>query len=117
MRRVSRHGGIGSFGIVRTMKDSTQICVWLGVIAIFTVLGYIWLWFILKRPEKWAVWVDRENDFWVRKGIVSAAFAERQKRRETGWPQKILVGIMAFGGTAALIFFGCLILKHGLPMR
>jgi hypothetical protein len=99
------------------MKDSTQFYICIGVLVLLTVFGYVWLWFIVKRPEKWALLVEKENDFWVRKGIVSASFAERQKRRETGWPQKMLVGIIAFGGTAALIFFGYLILKHGLPTR
>jgi hypothetical protein len=102
------------FGIVRAMKGSTQFYIWLGVLVLITAFEYIWLWFIITRPEKWAVWVDRENDFWVRKGIISAPFAERMKRREKGLPQKLLVGTGAFLGTGCLVF-GYLLFKHGLP--
>jgi hypothetical protein len=99
------------------MKDSTLMFILLGVLVLLTVFGYIWLWFIIRRPEKWAVWVDRENDFWVHRGIVSVSFAERMKRIEKGLPQKILVGTVAVLGTGGLIYTGFLLAGSGLLTR
>ena len=99
------------------MKDSTSFFIWSGVLILLTALCYLWLWFMLKRPEKWALWVDKENDFWVRKGLVSAAFAEQCKRREKGLPQKLAVGAVAFLGSSGLIFCGYLLLRTGFLTR
>ena len=87
------------------------------MVALLTVFELIWLWFIIKRPEKWAAWVDKENDFWVRKGIFSVPFAKWMKRIEKGMPQKLLVGTGALLGICVLIFSGYMLLKHGLPKR
>ena len=99
------------------MKDTTGFFIWSGVLVLVTALGYFWLWFMLKRPEKWSALVDLENDFWVRKGLVSAAFAERCKRREKGLPQKLIVGAIAFLGTGGLILCVFFLLRSGLLTR
>lgn len=67
-----------------------------------TVGSWLWLWFMVRRPERWSSIVERENAFWVSRGIVSAAVAERLKDFERGRGQKILVGAGAVLGTAAL---------------
>ena len=85
------------------MKDPTSFFIYLGILVALTAFGYFWLWFILKRPEKWAVWVDLENDFWVRHGIISPAFAERCRRREKGLPMMLVVGIIPVLGSGCLI--------------
>ena len=97
------------------MKDSTQWYIWLIVLVLFTAFECMWFWFIVKRPEKWAAWVDIENDFWVRKGIVSSSFVDRMRRREKGLTLKLLVGAGALLGIGSLAFFGYLFFKHGLP--
>ena len=57
-----------------------------GLILAFCVL----LAFVAFKPEKWAAMVDRENAFWIKSGIISAALAARLKRWETGFPLKAL---------------------------
>jgi len=95
------------------MKDSTIIFVLTGVLIVLTVFTYIWLWFLIQRPQKWASFVDRENDFLVRKGFISATFADRMKRHEKGLTQKLIVGGDAFLGTGLLIYIGYILFKHG----
>ena len=51
-----------------------HLCVIMfGLVAVVS-LG--WLCFIVSRPDQWKEMVDRENDFWVGKGMVSAAVAD-----------------------------------------
>jgi hypothetical protein len=66
---------------------------------------WLWLWFMVRRPERWNSIVEKENAFWVSRGVVSASLAERIKSFERGRGQKILVGTGAVLGTAALVFF------------
>lgn len=94
------------------MKYPTSFYFWLGIAVLLTVLGYIGLWFILKRPEKWGAWVDKENDFWVRKGLASVRFAERNKRLEKGLPMKLMVGVVPAIGTSGLIYIGVLVVRN-----
>ena len=73
------------------------------ILALLTMGSWLWLWFIVKRPDKWGAMVDRENAFWVRRRIVSASFAETAKRFEKGRGQKLLVGAAAVLGTLGLL--------------
>jgi|SRR6516225_9062085 hypothetical protein len=99
------------------MRPLTIILILIGVLVLLTLFGYVGLWFMIRRRERWAAWVDRENDFWVRKGIISVTFAERLKRIEKGTPEKILVGAGALLGTGGLIYFGFLLARSGLLTR
>ena len=103
------------------MKDITfildQLFLLYGALALVTMFGCGWLWSIVKRPEKWSAWVEKENDFWVRKGLASAAFADRCKHREKGLPMKLLVGTIVLLGGGGLIFSGCLFLRIVLLPR
>jgi len=99
------------------MKDSATIFILIGILVLLTVFGYAWLWFMIRRAEKWAIWVDRENDFWVRKSLVSVCFSERMKRIEKGPALKILVGTGALIGTGGLIYIGFLLARSGLLTR
>jgi len=56
------------------------------------VAGFAW-WFMARRPAQWAAWVDRENDFWRAKGLVSASLVERMKRWEKGRVIKFLAAL------------------------
>ena len=46
-------------GCIRAMK----IFIYLGILAVFAIFLIAWLWFMIAKPEKWARYVDRENDF------------------------------------------------------
>ena len=71
-----------------------QMIVWL----FFALLWVAWLIFVVLCPNQWSMIVDKENGFWVEKGIVKAATAERIARFEKGKGFKILltVGLVLF---------------------
>jgi hypothetical protein len=76
----------------------------LGIIGLATITGlyWAWLWFIMAQPQKWAAIVDRENDFWVKRGLQSAQTAEKFKRWEKGRVLKVLLSVAAVLGTLVL---------------
>jgi hypothetical protein len=82
------------------------------LLVVITVFCWLWLWFMVKKPARWGMMVDRENAFWVSKGIVSASFAEKFKRFEKGRGQKVLVCAAAVVGTAGYIAITLIILVH-----
>lgn len=62
-------------------------------------------WFIMAhRPQQWSAWVERENDFWRDKGVISFAWAERLKRWEKGRMLKFLAGVTTCIGVIGLLF-------------
>lgn len=61
--------------------------VWL----FLALLWMAWMIFILVCPNQWSIIVDKENDFWVKKGIVKASTAEKIARFEKGMGFKILL--------------------------
>jgi hypothetical protein len=71
----------------------------LALLGIITVLSWFWLWFVVRRPERWNALVDKENAFWVSRRWVSASLSERIKRLEKGRCLKILLGFVAVLGT------------------
>ncbi len=79
------------------------------ILALLTVGCWLWLWFMVRRPDKWGALVDRENAFWVSRRIVSASFAEKSKRFEKGRGQKLLVGAAAVLVTLGLLAITILI--------
>jgi hypothetical protein len=85
------------------MKNS-EIFVHLGILVTATAASIVWLWFMIAKPERWSQIVDKENDFWVRKGIVPASFSEWFRRFEKGLRLKILVGSAALLGMGFIIF-------------
>lgn len=54
----------------------------------------MWLCFIILCPKRWAALVDKENNFWVGKGFISAARAEQIKMLEKGMTVKVMVGLL-----------------------
>ena len=84
---------------------NTQTTVCLGILASCAVIMGSWLWFMIARPEQWGRLVDRENSFWVRKGLASERLARWFARFEKGRGQKILVGIGAvLSGVGFIVF-------------
>lgn len=77
-----------------------------------TALCWLWLWFMIARPQQWSRLVDKENDFFLRLGLVSASLSERARRFEKGLGAKMLVGFAAIIGTVALLVVQFLISKH-----
>ncbi len=56
-----------------------------------TVLSCLWLGFLVFFPKRWAALVDKENNYWVEKGMISASRAEQVKRLEKGFAVKMMV--------------------------
>ncbi len=54
------------------------------------VLSCLWLGFIVFCPKRWAALVDKENDYWVGKGLISPSRAEQVKRLEKGMLVKVM---------------------------
>jgi hypothetical protein len=85
----------------------------IGMLVLLTAIAVFWLWFVIRRPGQWAALVDKENAFWVRRGIISEAFAEKCKRLEKGPVQKVMIGGVAVIGAGVLAKIGFLLLKTG----
>ena len=74
----------------------------LRILLILTVGCWLWLWSMVKRPDKWAALVDKENAFCVIRGIAPALLTERIKRFEKGRGQRVLLPIAAVLCTVAV---------------
>ena len=85
------------------LTDSTLIYLLLGFLGVVAVACFIWLWFIVARPARWSQLVDKENDFWVGKGLVSASASAWFRRFEKGPGQKLLVGLVGLLGATGFI--------------
>lgn len=85
-----------------------------GQIFLMALTAFCWLllWYLIARPVEWSRLVDKENDFWVNRGIVSASFSDRFRRFEKGIGLKVLVGIGAILGTVGFLVIRFLIWKH-----
>jgi len=75
------------------------------VLAGLTCLSAFAWWVMARRPGRWSGWVDRENDFWVRKGWSQPATAERIKKLEKGPIPKMLAAAATGLGTLGLILW------------
>jgi len=81
--------------------------LWLGAILLPTTLALlVWLVFVICRREKWIAFVDKDNDFWVRKGIFSETFAEKFRRIEKGIALKLLLGCGVLLGVFGIVVIG-----------
>lgn len=74
--------------IVNHLSQVIFICL------ILTVLSCLWLCFITFYPKRWAALVDKENDFWVAKGVISTSRAEQIKKLEKGMLIKIMAAFL-----------------------
>jgi hypothetical protein len=70
--------------------------------ALTLVAGWAW-WCMTRRPERWARWVDRENDFWRDRGLISTGLAERMKRWEKGRALKLIVAFTMCIGAIGVV--------------
>ncbi len=70
---------------------------------LLTAASFLWLGFMLWKPSQWRAFVDWEYAFWVRRGVLSPALAEKCKRLEKGWALKWLVGVTAVLGLIFLL--------------
>ena len=101
---------------IHAMKhEIAQIFVpWLclGLFALVAVVALALFWFISARPEQWSRLVDKENDFWVGKGFVSASASEWFRRFEKGRGQKYLIALIGVLGVAGFICMAILFRHH-----
>jgi hypothetical protein len=59
-------------------------------------------WFSVRRPARWAALVDRENNFWRQRGLISASLSERFKSWEKGWPMKLITAAAVIASAMAV---------------
>jgi hypothetical protein len=85
------------------MTHSSVLYLGLGLIAVITAIALGLLGFIINQPGRWSDLVDKENDFWVGKGLVSAALSEKFRRFEKGPGQKIFTALVSLAGVIGFI--------------
>lgn len=61
--------------------------------ALYVILGSLLLWFMMFKADSWASVTEKENGFWVEKGIISNKLAEHFKRMEQGLAFKVAISI------------------------
>jgi hypothetical protein len=74
------------------------------------VAAWAW-WFMAARPQRWAQWVDRENDFWRERGWISAGASEKLKRWEKGTALRLTAAITAFIGALGVLLTLLVLIK------
>ena len=101
--------------MAKTMKQvmSHEMVVYLllALLGVLTLLTLVVLWLMVARPATWQRLVDKENDFWVSKGLVSASAWFR--RFEKGAGQKVLVALAGLLGAAGFIALALQFWRHG----
>ena len=95
------------------MKPLTELLICMGVLAALAFLSGAWLWFLVRRPGQWTAFVEKENAFWVRKGILSRAFVEKWKWIDTAVWVKLLVGAAFVINASAFVYGVFLIIRSG----
>lgn len=73
--------------------------IWLS----FALILVIWLSIVVLFPIQWEFLVDKENSFWVNKGILKAETADKLARFEKGSGFKILL-LIGLAGSAFCIW-------------
>ena len=69
--------------------------IWLS----FALILVIWLSIVVLFPIQWEFLVDKENSFWVNKGVLKAETADKLAHFEKGNGFKILLLIGLAGST------------------
>jgi len=57
---------------------------------IFLVSFSLWLWYMLARPTQWARFIERDTEFWIRRGLPVKLMGNC-KEFEQGRGLKVLV--------------------------
>ena len=92
-------------------NDTTMLIVVWGLLSQAVSAG-LWFGFMLWKPALWEAFVDWEYAFWVRRGIIGPALAEKCKRLEKSGAFRRLVGGAALVGTIFFLVAGFLRLKY-----
>ena len=95
--------------MVRRMNVALPVA---GCEVLTAVAGWAW-WCMTWDAKRWASWVDRENNFWRDKGLISASLAERLKRFEKGRVLKWLAGGTALAGLVGVALAMSVLYKEG----
>jgi hypothetical protein len=67
-----------------------------------TVILIIWFALVVLFPIPWALIVEKENSYWVNKGVIKAATAEKIVRFEKGKGFKIVLGFALIGSVVSI---------------
>ena len=52
--------------------------------SLLTLAVGVWLVILIRFPRKWAALMDRENDFWIHRGVVKESTGGWVRRLEKG---------------------------------
>jgi hypothetical protein len=85
-------------------------------LAALTLVAFAGWWLMTRRTEQWALWVDRENNFWRNKGLLSPGLAEKLKRWETGRAFKTLAAVTTLIGLIGVALTITVLIK-GLSLQ
>ncbi len=85
----------------------------LGLLGVLTLFALVVLWLMVARPATWGRFVDKENDFWVNKGLISASASAWFRRFEKGAGQKLLVALAASLGALGFVTLALQFWRHG----
>ncbi len=80
------------------------------LLALTAVACWAW-WCMARRPEKWARWVDRENNFWRDRGLISKSLADKMKRWEKGAALKLIAAGTACLGAIGVVLTTLVLIK------
>jgi hypothetical protein len=67
-----------------------------------TVILIIWFALVVLFPIPWALIVEKENSYWVNKGVITTATADKIVRFEKGKGFKIVLGFALIGSAVSI---------------
>ena len=90
------------------------VSTFIGLLAAFLVVFLIMLAFTIIFPGQWARLVDREHEFFLKRGLVSESVSRGFKRLEKGIVIKLALAATVFIG---LLDLATVILRYVLGFR
>lgn len=88
------------------------------LVAVWGICGaasFVALVIMIARPGLWAAWIDKENDYWVKRGRFTSEAAEKMKKTEKGLAAKFLLG--AIFVCSIVVVYLLLHVTPGRPFR
>lgn len=91
-----------------------SVSVFIGLLVAFLVLWLVLLAFMVIFPGQWARLIDREHEFFLKRGLISESVSREFKRLEKGVVIKLaLVGTILIG----LMNLTIIVLRYVLGFR
>jgi hypothetical protein len=82
---------------------ATILALTIALVLTLSACGVLWM--TLLMPSTWSAFVERENAWWVRAGLLPEKWATMLKAMETGASLKIVLGLTIAGGLTVLTFW------------